>query len=165
MIRLLLLKEIEFHPRMFLSIAIGSCCVYPENPKITVSNVEKIILDFYGKTGERPFMAGIDKPILSSIGRAVNISKIYSKQDEKWLIYEDPLNGRRFERKLKDWYKNYVKFYTDKVGNYEDDVVFTMFSLAKPDCELYDYTIFRAQDQNNKEDAKIEECFCYVGNW
>ncbi len=144
------------------------CSVFPENPEITVSNVEKIILDFYEKTGKRPFMTDLDKPILSSIGHVVNISKIYSKQDEKWLVYEDPLSGTQSERKLKDWCENCVKFHAEsRVGKtgYGASVSLTMFSIAKPECELYDYTIFSAEDQNNKENVEIEEWDCYVTNW
>lgn len=133
------------------------CSIYPENPKITALNVEKIILDFYEKTGKRPFSTDIDKPISSSIGHAVNVSKIYERQGENWLVYEDPLSGVQSERKLKDWCKNYVKFHADKFGGNEKHVSFFMFSLAKPDCELYDCTILRAQDQNNKENVTIQE--------
>lgn len=143
------------------------CGVFPENPEITASNVEKIILDFYEKTGKRPFMTDLDKPISSSIGHVVNISKIYSKQDEKWLVYEDPISGTQSERKLKDWCENCVKFHAKSSVKivYEPEVSLTMFSIAKPECELYDYTIFSAKDQNNKENVKIKEWECFVRTW
>ena len=139
-----------------------NCLVYPNNFEITVQNMEKIILDFYEKTGQRSFSTNLDKPYLKNIGHIVNIDKIFDQDGNKWIIYEDPLKGRRYKRSLRRWCENHIKFrkYKDyTIGSKDIFVNFSMLSLAKPDCKLYDYTVFRATNQNDKNSIMMEERF------